>query len=270
LHPRVPLLLLYPQPVAAQTRAIIKTVCNHFFASVLLFLTSIFGGHHTVTVHIAPSQWHANGKSASAAVFNAAVASSQPHTKAAAAVSSPKLLADAQTSAAPTPVRVAAPLPAPTAMLAASLSGTNYITQDELTAQLQIATNNLRNLIYSNTSGGSASQVAQGQYASGGYTNEIALSNKIDQLNGTTLNNVVVNGISGITAAEIPTSIVAANYLPLAGGTLTGSVINSGTASSSFAGALGIGTSSPSDTLAVNGPVYLADIAARRWHSGCR
>jgi hypothetical protein len=131
-------------------------------------------------------------------------------------VSSPKLLADAQTSAAPIPVRVAAPLPAPTNVLTASLPGANYITQDVLTAQVQIAINNLRSSIYSNTTGGSGSQVGQGQYASGGITNNIALASKIDQLNGTTLNNVIVNGMSGITAASIPTNIVAANYLPLA------------------------------------------------------
>jgi hypothetical protein len=41
---------------------------------------------------------------------------------------------------------------------------------------------------------------------------------------------------------------------------LTGALINSGTASSSFAGAVGVGTTSPSDVLAVNGPVYLADV----------
>jgi hypothetical protein len=44
---------------------------------------------------------------------------------------------------------------------------------------------------------------------------------------------------SGLTAANIPTNNVAANYLPLAGGTLIGAFVDSGTASSSLAGALG-------------------------------
>jgi hypothetical protein len=45
-----------------------------------------------------------------------------------------------------------------------------------------------------------------------------AAANAIDQLSGTILNNVTVNGLSGLTAAEIPTGITASNYL-LAGGT---------------------------------------------------
>jgi hypothetical protein len=55
--------------------------------------------------------------------------------------------------------------------------------------------------------------------------------------------NATVNGISGRTAAEIP----ALPYLSTSGGSLTG--------------ALGIGTSSPSDLFALNGAAYLADIA---------
>ena len=56
----------------------------------------------------------------------------------------------------------------------------------------------------------------------GGGSNTIAAANAIDQLSGTSLNNVTVNGISGLTASDIPSDIVAANYLPLAGGTLAG------------------------------------------------
>jgi Chaperone of endosialidase/Domain of unknown function (DUF5011) len=229
-----------------------------FVAALLLFLTSIFGGHHTVTVHVAPNQPHATSTTQTAAVFNAAVASLQ--TPAATAASAPphQPLAVAKTSA---PSSVQDPIThAPTAVLAASVSPASYVTEDELTAQLQIAENNLRNLIFANTNGGAGSQVGEGQYASGGIINEIAATNKIDQLNGTTLNNVTVNGISGITASDIPTNIVAVNYLPLVGGTLTGALINSGTATSSFIGALGIGTSSPSDLFALNGAAYIADI----------
>jgi hypothetical protein len=57
--------------------------------------------------------------------------------------------------------------------------------------------------------------------ATGGYTNNIALSHRIDQLSGTELSNITVSGVSGLTAADIPTDITASNYLPLAGGALT-------------------------------------------------
>jgi hypothetical protein len=130
----------------------------------------------------------------------------------------------------------------------------SYVTQDELAAQIEQATNALRTLIYQNES------VPNSLPASGGYTNNIAVSNAIDQLNGTTLTNVTVNGVSGLTAAEIPTDIVAANYLPLTGGTLTGAFADIATASSSFSGALGVGTSSPTDTLSVSGPIFLANV----------
>src|SRR6202011_5346035 len=60
--------------------------------------------------------------------------------------------------------------------------------------------------------------------ATGGYTNDIALSNRIDKLTGTKLTNITVSGVAGLSASDIPTSIVASNYLPLAGGTLTGTL----------------------------------------------
>jgi Chaperone of endosialidase/Domain of unknown function (DUF5011) len=141
----------------------------------------------------------------------------------------------------------------PQSVLTAPVDATNYVTNDELTKQIQQATNALRSLIYQNESAPNSLP------ASGGYTNDIALTNDIDQLSGTTLNNVTVNGISGLTAADIPTDITATNYFPLSGGTLTGAFVNTATTSSSFAGALGIGTTSPSDVFAVNGPIYLAN-----------
>ena len=51
-----------------------------------------------------------------------------------------------------------------------------------------------------------------------------------------------------------------ADFLPLSGGTLTGGLAVSG--ATTIAGMLGVGTTSPSDTLAVQGPVYLADVSA--------
>jgi hypothetical protein len=117
-----------------------------FFAAVLLFLSSIFGGHYLLTVHVAPNQPHATSKTQTAAVFDAAVASVQ--TPAATAASTPphRPLAVTQASAL-SPVQD--PItPAPTAVLAASVPPARYVTEDELAAQLQIAENNLRSLIY--------------------------------------------------------------------------------------------------------------------------
>jgi len=53
-------------------------------------------------------------------------------------------------------------------------------------------------------------------------TATFASSQNIDQLTNVTLNNATVNGVSGLTASDIPTNITASNYLPLSGGTVTG------------------------------------------------
>jgi hypothetical protein len=147
------------------------------------------------------------------------------------------------------------------AVLGASTSD-GVVTQSELQTAIEQASNALRQLIYAN-----AGTVGQGQYSSGGYTNSIALTNRIDQLSGTKLSNITVNSVSGLTAADIPTNIVAVNYLPLAGGTLSGDLtltgnltaINATTTDfaalgkSYFAGNVGIGTTSPFATLSVAG-----------------
>lgn len=79
-----------------------------------------------------------------------------------------------------------------------------------------------------------ASQIAGISRTSGGgagnpvYINTFGLSQKIDQLFGTALSSVTVNGVSGLTDADIPDSLTASNYLPLAGGTVTGDVTVTG------------------------------------------
>jgi hypothetical protein len=60
-----------------------------------------------------------------------------------------------------------------------------------------------------------------------------AISQRIDQLSNVTITNTTVHGVSGLTAADIPTGIVASNYLPLGGGAVTGDLSVSGTASTS-------------------------------------
>jgi hypothetical protein len=92
---------------------------------------------------------------------------------------------------------------------------------------------------------------------------EIAQTNQIGALSNVTIENPTVQGgISGLTAADIPTL----DYLPLAGGSLAGNLSISGNATTSgaayVAGNLGIGTSTSQDALALNGSAYLASITA--------
>ena len=54
----------------------------------------------------------------------------------------------------------------------------------------------------------------------------VALSNRIDNLGGITLNNTTVTGtFEGLTDVHIPNDITASNYLPLSGGTLSSVLI---------------------------------------------
>ena len=50
-----------------------------------------------------------------------------------------------------------------------------------------------------------------------------AASQRIDQLSGTSLSNVTVNGVSGLTDADVPDNITVSDYLPLGGGIISAS-----------------------------------------------
>ena len=86
----------------------------------------------------------------------------------------------------------------------------------------------------------------------------------INQLSNVTITNPTV---SGLAASAIPD--LSGSYLSRGGGTLSGAFLDSSSASSSFAGALGIGTTSPSDMLAVNGAAYFADITPPSVTTNC-
>jgi hypothetical protein len=214
------------------------------FGNVFAQLVAMVEPHHTVTVEISPAAmgtWHASGKTASAAVFNSIAVASPP-------AASPTIvhIDTAPKASTPSVAHAASVVVASSLAKAPREQLASYVTQSDLTTQLQAATNALRSLIYQEAS--NAGTVGEGQYSSGDITNNIALSNKIDQLSGVaitggTITNATVNGISGLSAAEIP----ALPYLSTSGGSLTG--------------ALGIGTTSPSDLFALNGAAYLADIA---------
>jgi hypothetical protein len=120
---------------------------------------------------------------------------------------------------------------APRGQVLGTSTQTTYVTQDELAAQIEQATNALRSLIYQNDSAPNSLP------ASGGYTNDIALSNRIDNLSGSsngplTISDATFNNVSGLTASEIPD--LSGSYLSTSGGS-TGKLSVTDTGSSSVA-----------------------------------
>ncbi|MDE2106282.1 MAG: hypothetical protein KGL39_54180, partial [Patescibacteria group bacterium] len=189
------------------------------------------------------------------------------------------------TPATPTPTIITRTITQPVIEHIIQTSTTTYVTPTALTEALATLENSL--ITRFNLA---AAPVPQ-QIAAGGsvvsYSPVIAPA--VNHLT-----NVTVSGVSGLTAADIPHDIVASNYLPLTGGTLTGNLSLSGTltagslavssissggavaapfftatsttATSSFAGAftvngrVGIGTTNPASTLQVNGTSALQDV----------
>jgi len=102
-----------------------------------------------------------------------------------------------------------------------------YATKADLasaTAALQSEIATLGEMPVVSTGGYSA---AASPSLGGGAPNTIAAASNIGQLSGAILNNVTVNGVSGLTAGEIPD--LSADYLPLNGGTLSGALAVTGT-----------------------------------------
>jgi Chaperone of endosialidase len=112
-------------------------------------------------------------------------------------------------------------------------------------------------------------------------TATFAQSQKIDNLGNVTITNATVNGVTGLTDADIPDGITASNYLALTGGAISGDLTMSGTltagalsvaalssggaiegpyvnatsttAPSTFAGFVGVGTTTPWGRLSIKG-----------------
>ncbi|MDO8522878.1 MAG: hypothetical protein Q7S12_01150, partial [bacterium] len=69
-------------------------------------------------------------------------------------------------------------------------------------------------------------------------TQAFAPSQRIDNLSSVTITNATVNGVTGLTDADIPDGVTASNYLPLSGGTI-GTLTVSG-ATSTFANGIAL------------------------------
>lgn len=147
---------------------------------------------------------------------------------------------------------------------------TDGVSESELDTKLNQLENKLTSLIdnWTATGGGTApASSVPNSIGAGGVWNAIAGTNKIDNLSGVTISN------STIDAASIPD--LSGSYLSVSGGTLSGplyltsasssqlSIFSNAyfgsTATSTFtsAGWLGIGSSTPSYPLSVNGSAYL-------------
>jgi hypothetical protein len=87
--------------------------------------------------------------------------------------------------------------------------------------------NSLRQDLYTSING--ISNPLTPNYAGGGTTNNIALSQIINHLDGVTISNSTVHSLSGLSDADIPDTITASNYLPLSGGTIAGNLTITGT-----------------------------------------
>ncbi len=98
-----------------------------------------------------------------------------------------------------------------------------YTTAGVSAIEFDTKINGLRQEIFSSINS------VQGPYSSGGVTNNIAASQKIDKLSGVTISNSTVHSLSGLTDADVPDTITVSQYLPLLGGTVSGDLTITGT-----------------------------------------
>jgi hypothetical protein len=72
------------------------------------------------------------------------------------------------------------------------------VSEEELTTKLNEFGNGLRSEFFAQLNS------APAPYSTGGSTNNVALSQKIDNLNGVTISNAHLSGVTGLTASDIP------------------------------------------------------------------
>ena len=194
-----------------------------FLLAASLFLASLFGAHHTPSLE--------TGEHSTAAV---AFADGQPANSSAVAVTS---TGQSTTFVAPATDAISENYAANINSAAAGqVLGTStqveYVTQDELNAQL----NELRSLVYQ-LDASSTSAFTDPQIAGNG--------------DGVLYGAVAAPApsFSTLTVADIPD--LSGNYLSTSGGTVTGAFDDTATSSSFFLGGLGIGTSTASVPLEI-------------------
>lgn len=177
--------------------------------------------------------------------------------------STPETPTQAQAASTNTAVSIATPTTATIAAVQTQapqtlvVNQTGGVSESALNDRLQALENKLTSLIYNWT--GSQSGVVptsnvSGSIASGGVWNAIAGTNKIDKLSGVDLTSITVNGVSGLTDADIPDGLTASNYFPLTGGTVAGNLTVGGnftlSGTQTLSGALTIPYLSATSTIA--------------------
>ena len=113
----------------------------------------------------------------------------------------------------------------------------NGVTRDELDARIDGLTRSLLSSI-----GSAAHTETQPVYRSIGDVALQTTENYVPRIGGM-LTNATVDGVSGLTDADLPDSLTASNYLPLTGGTLTGDLTMSGTLTAGSLSVAGISSS---------------------------
>jgi hypothetical protein len=222
-----------------------------FFVGIIAFLSATFGLHHS-TVATAPTPIAQSAETRSAQL----AAADTPQQQYAASASTSPIYPPTPSQTGTTPqLQDLSSAGTPSASSPASPSSAGfadqfgnpflaYATLGDLastTAALQSEIAALANPL-------PAANIPE-QVAAGGNGYPFAEASAIDQLSGTILSNVTLNGVSGLTAGDIPG--LSSTYLPIAGGTVTGNLVTLGNFMTT--GKIGIGTTTSVAPLTVLG-----------------
>ncbi|HVV39415.1 MAG TPA: immunoglobulin-like domain-containing protein [Candidatus Paceibacterota bacterium] len=196
---------------SAQTAAALEQIDSPFFGARTMSVGT--GGNSNVLSSL--FAYFFGGKSAAPVA-----AAPQPTQSTGPTKSSTSLFAS--NTPAVTPVQVTAPVqnvtqPVIERTIEHTLSG---VSEEELNTKLNALQNSITSQMYL------ALNSAPAPYSSGGPTNNLALTQRIDTLGNVTITGATISG-STITG-----------YLPLGGGTLTGALNNATSATSTFAGSI--------------------------------